>query len=183
MRLIKPTKNPCKSAKSAKSVAYSFEVRMSEIVLREASDDDIATIVAITRVAFDEYTSWLNPPSGAPNETPEKVRAKLVTGSGVLALIGDRVVGSVYYRAEAEHVYLGRLAVLPEYRGRGVGAALVAEVERRAREMGIARVRLGVRVALPHLRARYERLGYQVYEERTHEGFAEPTYLMMEKLL
>jgi predicted N-acetyltransferase YhbS len=156
---------------------------MSEIVLRETTDDDIPTIVAVTRAAFEEFTSWLNPPSGAQNETPEKVRAKLVSGHGVLALIGDRVVGSVYYSAEAEYVYLGRLAVLPEFRGRGIGTALVAEVERRARELGRARVRLGVRLALPHLRVRYERLGYKVYEERSHEGFAEPTYLMMEKLL
>ena len=156
---------------------------MSEIVLREATDDDIPSIVRVTRAAFEEYTGWLNPPSGAPNETPEKVRAKLASGSGVLALIGDWVVGSVYYNAEAEYVYLGRLAVLPKYRGRGIGTALVAEVERRARELGLARVRLGVRVALPHLRVLYERLGYQVYQERYHEGFTEPTYLMMEKLL
>jgi len=156
---------------------------MSEIVLREATDDDIPTIVAVTRAAFDEYTGWLNPPSGAQNETPEKVRSKLASGHGVLALIGDRVVGSVYYSAEAEYVYLGRLAVLPEYRSQGIGSVLVAEVERRALALGRPRVRLGVRLALPQLRARYERLGYQVYEERRHEGFAEPTYLMMEKLL
>lgn len=156
---------------------------MGEIVLREATDDDIPTIVAVTRAAFDEYTGWLSPPSGAPNETPEKLRAKLASGHGVLALIGDQVVGSAYYSPEAEYVYLGRLAVLPEYRGRGIGSALVAEVERRARELGIARVRLGVRLALRHVRALYERLGYRVYEERRHEGFAETTYVMMEKLL
>src|SRR5262245_41381900 len=126
---------------------------MSEIVLCEATDDDIPTIVAVTQAAFDEYTGRLNPPSGAPNETPENVLAKLASGRSVLALVGDRVVGSVYYSAEPEYVYLGRLAVLPEYRGRGIGSALVAEVERRARELGIARVRLGVRLALPHIRA------------------------------
>ena len=43
--------------------------------------------------------------------------------------------------------------------------------------------RLGVRVALPHLLERYERLGYRMYEERFHEGYSEPTYLMMEKFL
>jgi len=38
-------------------------------------------------------------------------------------------------------------------------------------------------VALPHLHARYERLGYHVIEQRSHPGYAEPTYLVMEKLM
>src|SRR5437764_538956 len=33
-------------------------------------------------------------------------------------------------------------------------------IERRARAMGVSRVRLGVRTALPRLRAYYERCGY-----------------------
>lgn len=156
---------------------------MTEIVLRDATEGDIPTIIAVTRAAFEEYASWLNPPSSVPNETPEKVRAKLASGRGVLALVGDQVVGSVYYSPEQEYVYLGRLAVLPGFRGQGIGSALVAEVERRAHALGRARVRLGVRLALPQIRARYERLGYQVYEERRHPGFDEPTYVMMEKQL
>ena len=80
-------------------------------------------------------------------------------------------------------MYFGRLAVLPAYRNRGISALLIAYVEQRARELGLPRVRLGVRVALPHLRARYERLGYRVIEQRSHAGYAEPTYLVMEKLL
>jgi ribosomal protein S18 acetylase RimI-like enzyme len=154
---------------------------MTEIVLRDASEDDIPAIIAVTRAAFEEYASWLNPPSSVPSETPEKVRAKLASGRSVLALAGDRLVGSVYYSPEEGYVYLGRLAVLPEYRGQGIGTALVAEVERRARALGRPRVRLGVRVALPQIRALYDRLGYQVYEERRHPGFDEPTYVMMEK--
>ncbi len=155
----------------------------SELELREATADDLPTIVGITRAAFEEYRGVLDPPSGAHRETVENVRDKLAAGTSVLALLEGQAVGAVYYSAAPEYVYLGRLAVLPDYRGRGVGAALVAYVEQAARDLGRARVRLGVRVALPRLRARYQRLGYRVYEERYHEGYAAPTYLMMEKVL
>jgi predicted N-acetyltransferase YhbS len=153
------------------------------IILREGEDDDIPTVLAVTRAAFDEYLGQLDPPSGVHNETVETMREKLASGRSVLALIDDQVVGSVFYRPEPEYVYLGRLAVLPAYRNRGVGGALIDYVEQRARELGRPRVRLGVRVGLPHIRARYERLGYYLAEERYHEGYTKPTYVMMERHL
>lgn len=70
---------------------------------------------------------------------------------------------------------------MPALRGQGIGAALVAYVERRAVELGLPRVRLAVRVALPFLRAMYERLGYHVAEERRHAGYDVTTFVVMEK--
>jgi predicted N-acetyltransferase YhbS len=151
------------------------------ITLREGQEADIPTVVAVTRVAFDEYLGQLDPPSGVHKETVASMREKLASGHSVLALLDDQVVGSVFYRPEPEYVYLGRLAVLPAYRNRGVGGALIAYVEQRARELGRPRVRLGVRVGLPHIRARYERIGYVLVEERFHEGYTTPTYVIMEK--
>ncbi|MEU3553100.1 GNAT family N-acetyltransferase [Streptomyces fragilis] len=62
---------------------------------------------------------------------------------------GDPSVGS-----------LGRLAVLPEARGLGVGVALVRAIEDAARERGLGVVDLGAQV---HALGFYERLGYQAY--------------------
>jgi predicted GNAT family N-acyltransferase len=58
--------------------------------------------------------------------------------------------------------HLGRLAVLPPYRGSGVGVALVRGIEARARERGLARMVLGAQV---HALRFYERLGYEAYGE------------------
>ena len=155
---------------------------LNRITLRAAAEDDASAIVAIIQAAFEEYAGAIDPPSGAHKESAEKMRAKMATDHAVLALLGERAVGCVLYRDGGTYMYFGRLAVLPEYRGRGIAGLLIEYVEWRARELGLPRVRLGVRVALPRLRARYERLGYRVIEQRRHEGFAEPTYVIMEKL-
>ncbi len=42
--------------------------------------------------------------------------------------------------------------------------------------MNISRVRLGVRTALPHLRAQYERLGYHFVEAHSH-------FVILEKVI
>jgi len=165
-------------------VEYEIDMdSLNEIILRAATEDDIATIVALIHAAFKEYDGAIDPPSGAHKESAEKIREKMTTERAVLALLPDQAVACVFYRDEGDHMYFGRLAVLPAYRNRGISAALITYVEQRARELGLPRVRLGVRVALPHLRARYERLGYRVIEERRHAGYVEPTYLVMEKPL
>jgi GNAT superfamily N-acetyltransferase len=156
---------------------------LSDIGLREATDADVPTIVALIHAAFREYEGAIDPPSGAHKESEEKLHAAMQSERAVLALQGEHPVACVLYRPESDHMYFGRLAVLPAHRNRGISAMLIGYVERRARELGLPRVRLGVRVALPHLRARYERLGYRVVEERRHPGYAATTYLIMEKSL
>ena len=157
--------------------------RLNDIMLRAATEADIPTIVTLIQAAFKEYDGALDPPSGAHKESAQNIRQKLTTERAVLALLGDLAVACVFYRDQGDYMYFGRLAVLPAYRNRGISAVLIAYVEQRARELRLPRVQLGVRVALPHLRARYERLGYRVIEQRSHAGYAEPTYLVMEKLL
>ena len=78
-------------------------------------------------------------------------------------------------------MYLGQLAVLPSYRRRDLGRFLVEYVEAKARELGLTRIRLGVRIELVGNRAYYERHGYPVFAYRSHEGYTEPTYVIMGK--
>lgn len=155
---------------------------MSEsIVLREATAADISTLVMLVRTAFEDYRGRLDPPSGAHNETPETLRQALQMGFAALALVNDAAVGCVFYHQEDEHMYLGRLSVLQPFRRYGVGQALMEYVEQRTRALGLPRVQIGVRTALPHLQAYYERLGYHVVRYEAHAGYTVPTYVVMEK--
>jgi len=58
-------------------------------------------------------------------------------------------------------VYLGRLAVLPEYRSKGHGKALVQYVFARARVLGADRVEIGIIAEDVQLRSWYERFGFE----------------------
>lgn len=154
---------------------------MSDLALREATTHDLPTLVAILKAGFEEYRGRLDPPSGAHEETVEKLRPVLLQSHAVLAEIGAAAAGCVFYAHEDQSLGLFRLAVLPAYRRRGVGSALIAYVEDLARQKGIPQVRLGVRVALPGNLRYYQRLGYRVYGERHQEGFAEAIDLLLEK--
>lgn len=150
------------------------------IHLRQATTDDIPILLAVLHAAFEEYRGRLDPPSGVHSETVETLRQKLKGGAAVLARISDEVAGCVFYQQEPTHVYLERLSVLPKYRRQGVGQALVHSVEQSAQMLKLP-VQIGVRLSLTGVRAFYERRGYRVARYAAHEGYAEPTYVVMQK--
>jgi predicted N-acetyltransferase YhbS len=153
------------------------------IDLRVATAADLPTLLTLVHQAFEEYRGRLDPPSGAHAETLDTLRGALDTGRALLAWVDGQPVGCVFYHREGDHVYLGRLSVLEPFRGKGVGGALTDGVERRARAMGAPRVEIGVRTALPALRAYYERRGYRVVRHEAHPGYAAPTFVVMHKEL
>lgn len=151
------------------------------IHLREAQEADLPLLASILHQAFAEYRDRLDPPSGVHHETEETLGQKMQKGGAVLAYLGDNPVGCVFFRVESDYMYLGRLSVLPQHRKRGIARTLINEIEQRAIALHLPRVQLGVRTALPDLRAYYEQLGYRPVRFGTHEGYSEPTYVEMEK--
>ncbi len=84
--------------------------------------------------------------------------------------VGQRDDGATPLRT---YLYVGRVSVLPAFRGRGVATALMAWCERLAVDRGLHEVRLWVRLGLVRNEALYRRLGYLptgLLEERVGYG-------------
>ena len=154
---------------------------IGQVTIREAVLDEAPTLLALMVAAFAEYEGVLDPASGAHRETVTTVKRKLSSGGAALALVDGEPAGFAFYEPDGELLYFGRLSVLPRFRNRGVGGAVLEYVEARARRTGAAGVSLGVRLQLPHLVERYKRLGYRITEYMTHQGYDKPTYVYMEK--
>lgn len=76
----------------------------------------------------------------------------------IVAMDGERLVGTCRLVFDGGVARLGRMAVEPELRGRGIGASILETAERAARDHGSARVLLHAQVAA---RSLYERAGYE----------------------
>ena len=118
--------------------------------------------------AFAEYAGVLQPPSGAHDETAGDVRRVLARGGGVLAWLEETAAGAARYEPRHGALYVGRVAVLPAYRGRGIASAMMRHLEDVARSLGLARMEVGVRMSLPSNLALYRRLGYELVDVQPH---------------
>lgn len=138
------------------------------IAITAATAADAALVRRIMLDAFEQFRDTLEPPSSALDETLDDTRRAIEAGGAALAWADERAVGSVRYLPRPGYLYVGRLAVLPAFRGRGVAAALMAAMEDRARALDLPEVRVEVRLALPDNVALFRRLGFRTISEQPH---------------
>jgi GNAT superfamily N-acetyltransferase len=149
--------------------------------LRPATVADAEPLAALIRVAFTAQERPTDPPSGALQETTESVKRHLAElGGGILA---EGPVAALLWQEKAGGLYVGRLAVHPEWRGRGLARRLIAAAEELARERGLKRIHLSTRLMLHGNRRLFASLGFVEGERHAHPGYTEPTSIDMEKWL
>ncbi len=155
-----------------------------EIVIRPAQAADTLGLLDLIHAAFAAYAGQLDPPSGAHAETAASLQRLFAAGEkAALAEVDGAPVGCVFFVRYGVEMYAHRLAVLPGWRGRGVGQALITHVEEQARAAGCRYVRVAVRLALPGNIAFFTRCGYTVRMEGRHPGYTEATFVHMTREL
>jgi predicted GNAT family N-acyltransferase len=87
----------------------------------------------------------------------------------LVALAGDgqRVVATLRLLAENDAARIGRVAVLADWRRRGIASRMLALAVRRARDEGRARARLAAQI---RAKALYEQAGFSVESEPFDEA-------------
>jgi len=140
---------------------------MSDFAVRRwTTGKRLGDIMAMVHAAFREF----EPPSGVLKETAADLAARQRRGLILVAMDGERFIGSVFAARKGDAFYLTRLATAPAWRKRGVGRALMAAAEQEASASGAARLTLRVRQTLPGNLAYFRRLGFVVTGEGREDG-------------
>jgi ribosomal protein S18 acetylase RimI-like enzyme len=142
------------------------------IGLRPLREDDIEILFRVyagTRTEELAATGW------SPDEKEHFLRAQFTAQDRHyrahydrtrfrVVLVNDEPAGRLYVQRGAEEIRIVDIALLPEYRGRGIGSRLLAEV---IAEADAARLAVTIHVELFNpARSLYERLDFRPVEER-----------------
>lgn len=155
--------------------ASSFTVR------RFTDDTRAAELLALVQAVFRDLP--IDPPSGVLRETIADFAQRLRAETTFVAEAGHELIGSVFCIPRGDALYIGRLAVRPDLRRRGVATALMQAALAEARATGAARVTLKARIALASNVALFRGLGFAIVSEDRHPGFSAPTSYEMELAL
>lgn len=82
------------------------------------------------------------------------------------------------YSSEDAIFHIGRVAVLKEYRGKGIGNMVVASLENKAAELGASEINLSAQVRVSEF---YKRLGYRAVGKEYFDEYC-PHIRMIKKI-
>lgn len=166
--------NATQQAKLAAAMAEVERLLVAAMVEIDAADPTNAAV----GWCFEQYFAELDARFEAGFDPGLSISAhahELVPPSGLVLIAWLRHepvgCGALKFHADAP-AELKRMWIAPSTRGLGLGRRLLAELERRARESGVAVVRLETNHALTEAIALYRRAGYQEVPAFNDEPFA-----------
>lgn len=149
--------------------------------LRISNLADHPEAVPVIRTWFEtEWAAYYGP--GGPGDAGQDLLAYSSRGKlpvGLIAFYEEQLCGIAALKAHSmsTHTHLGPWAaaglVLPQFRGRGIGASLLRAIEELARGFGYSTIYCGTATAMGLL----ERNGWQFMERVRHDGEDVSIYL------
>jgi GNAT superfamily N-acetyltransferase len=132
-----------------------------DIEIRPAGDDDANAILQCLATAFAPYRAQYSPAAFSDTVLDaEAVHLRLQQMHVLVATAAGNVVGTISGALHAGQGHLRGMAVLPEWRGSGVAAKLLAAIETHLRSHGCRRITLDTTLPLEPAMKFYEKNGY-----------------------
>ena len=134
----------------------------AELEIRSADHADVEAILRCLAAAFtpyrNEYTAAAFADTVLSHETLQLRQQQMHV---LVATVAGNVVGTVAGVCDTGEGYLRGMAVLPEWRGLGVAAKLLAAIEGLLRNEGCRRITLDTTLRLAPAMRFYEKNGYR----------------------
>lgn len=132
---------------------------MSAPTVRNARPEDEPELAEVDRLATAALRNVYRPTDAAL-----KRRAVVVPDGRLVAILEERVVGTVEYYIREGKLFFLRLGVHPQFQRRGVARALIRQLETNGREHGCAAVILHTVRETGNVEV-FQRLGFRVDSE------------------
>lgn len=146
-----------------------MEIESAEIKLRDARPDELEDVSKVLVAAYREYKNFMPADrwDGYRNDMVD-IRNRMMDSELIVAEVNIQIAGTVTLYPQGsilgwpeDWAGIRLLAVHPDFRGQGIGRALMEECIRRCRERGVKTIGLHTTAVMKIARGMYERMGFK----------------------
>lgn len=134
---------------------------------------DWFALLRLIQSEFAYMDGRIDPPSSMHRLSLEAIAAQ--ARDGEVWAIGKPPIACVFLTPKTDALYVGKLAVAANHRGKGLARALLTLAENRAKALGFAALELETRVELVENHTVFRALGFVETGRKAHAGFDRPT--------
>lgn len=145
----------------------------------EPDDAALGEVLKLIQTSFAYMESRIDPPSSMHRLTLASISKHCE--SGEVWTIGEPIQACIFLTYQKDALYLGKMAVASEARGKGYGRDLIVLAEHRAKALGFKVLELNTRIELIENHRIFEKFGFIKSAENAHPGYDRPTYITMHK--
>ena len=155
----------------------------ANVRIRRAFPNDAPAIVSVLYESFLEYEAiYALKAFRTTSIGIETVFGRMREGPVWVAVLDHAIVGTASTVANKAGLYIRGMAVLPAFRGRGIGRLLMEHIEQYAMAKGFQRMFLSTTPEMSAAIRFYEHFGFELTDQNTATFSASPL-LIMQKLL
>jgi len=145
--------------RAMKAIADSID----RTLIMKADQDDVAEILALQKVAYQSEAELYGDESlPALQQTMEEMQADFNRMIFLKAVVNGKIIGAVRGYAEENSAHISRVIVHPYFRGRGIAARMVTDIENNFPKVGRFEAFTGHK-SKRNIRA-FGKLGYRMYK-------------------
>lgn len=146
---------------------------------RQSPAHDIAAVHRLLVAAFASMDGVIDPPSSLHRLTVDALATEAERAELWVALRGPRAC--MILTPKVDTLYLGKLAVAAEMRGKGLARRMIDHAAERARALGLPTITLQTRVELTGNQAAFQRMGFVEIARTAHAGYTRPTSITYQR--
>ncbi|MEM7749947.1 MAG: GNAT family N-acetyltransferase [Pseudomonadota bacterium] len=133
--------------------------------------------------SFAYMKGRIDPPSSLDRMSTETLRDKSAEETLIVVWLDSTIVACGFLKENQDAIYLGKLAVREDMRGRGILRQIMSAAENIAKAKGKQVLELQTRVELTENHQTFAALGFVQTGTTAHAGYDRPTSITMRKAL
>ena len=137
--------------------------------IRPARPEDARVVQALVRSA---YAKWVPAIGREPLPMAADYDRAVRDHEIDLVQANGEPIGLIELIRNLDHLFIENVAVAPAHQGRGIGRRLLAHAERKARDYGVAEIRLATNSAFESNVLLYRSVGYRIDRREPFMGGA-----------